>query len=33
LRSLLRRNLDYLPENIRERYYRGRSRPRRRGKP
>ncbi|HDP94678.1 MAG TPA: ArsR family transcriptional regulator [Candidatus Aminicenantes bacterium] len=33
LRSLLQRNLDYLPDSIRDRYYKGRSRPRRRGKP
>lgn len=32
LRSLLQRNLEYLPESIREQYYRGRSRPRRRDK-
>lgn len=33
LRSLLQRDLDYLPESIRQQYYLGRSRPRRRGKP
>ena len=33
LRSLLRRNLEFLPKSIRDQYFRGRSRPRRRGKP